>query len=57
MSNRSEGNMESDVKRVWHWLCAVRDPVHARKHLAQELGEPMSAHGVGRVGKPEGISQ
>jgi hypothetical protein len=33
---------------------AVRDPVHARKHLAREPGYPMSAcagGGAGRVGK------
>jgi hypothetical protein len=33
---------------------AVRDPVHVRKHLAREPGDPMSAGpdgGTGRVGK------
>jgi hypothetical protein len=57
MSKGSEGHTVSGVKRVWYRLCAVRDPAHVRKHLAQELGEPMFTQEVGRIGKPEGISQ
>jgi len=37
---------------------AVRDPVHVRKHLAREPGDPLSARadgGAGRVGKSKDI--
>ena len=30
--------------------CAVRDPVHVRKHLAREPGDPKSAQGSSSLG-------
>jgi len=37
-------------------LRGVRDPLHARKQLAREPGDPLSALGSveGRIGKPKG---
>ena len=34
---------------------AVRDPVHVRRHLAREPGDPKSAVALGRVGKSKDV--
>jgi hypothetical protein len=49
------------VSRDTFGPCAVRDPEHARKHLAREPGGPISAFrregSGGRIGKSEDTSR
>ncbi len=44
------------LRRDTEGLRGVRDPSHARKQLAREPGDPLSALGdEGRIGKPKGV--
>ena len=56
-----KAKLDVSVSRDTFGPCAVRDPEHARKHLAREPGGPISAFrregSGGRIGKSEDTSR